>query len=328
MTQLSFGLRPQATGAATIAASQLFNQSPVAQGFAPEGAFGHTVCGDESFDFRKDVRLHTHIDIGVATRMQYFCAGSAPILRGVSSCATTPRMTEGRKIDVAALKRAILENTGPGKRFSRRALSLAASEGKNPDLVRDIMSRGQDKKVTIETAAGIAVALGLPPTIFLVDSLPSPAVNRMRVIGVVAAGVWREANEWGSDEQYEVEVQPPLIPEVERFGLEVAGLSMDRIFPHGSVLECVRTYNGAGIRPVPGDLVIVQRNQGTLHETTCKRLVLREDGNYELHAESTQDEFAEPIFLGKPDENHFGDGQVEVIGIVLRSYQDHFRRRR
>lgn len=237
-------------------------------------------------------------------------------------------MTEGRKIDVAALKRAIVESTGPGKRFTRRALSLAASGGKNPDLIRDIMSRGQDKKVSIETAAGIATALGMPATVFLFGSLPAPAVNRMMVVGQVAAGVWRESAELSADEQYEVEVQPPLIPNVDRFGLEVDGLSMDRIFPNNSILECITPYNGAGIKPMPGDLVIVQRKQGSLCETTCKRLVLRDDGNFELHAESSKEEFAEPIFLGKPQADHFGDDEIQIIGIVLRSYQDHFRRRR
>jgi hypothetical protein len=73
--------------------------------------------------------------------------------------------------------------------------------------------------------------------------------------------------------------------------------------------------------------VIVQRDRHDLHELTCKRL--DHDGtNFILRAESTRAEFQEPIVIGNPDEDNHDDEGVNIIGIVLRSHQNLFKRRR
>lgn len=99
---------------------------------------------------------------------------------------------------------------------------------------------------------------------------------------------------------------------------------MDLTIQPGAVLECIRVFNE--VEPQAGDLVIVQRQRHDLLETTCKRLVRRADGDWELRCESTKPEFQEPIPIGQPDNGLFTDDEIRIIGIVVRSYQLHFRR--
>lgn len=153
-----------------------------------------------------------------------------------------------------------------------------------------------------------------------------PASKIIEVIGAVEAGVWRERTEWPEDERYQLEVGYSLVPSAERFGLVVEGYSMDKVFPPGSELECIRVYRGRQ-DPQDGDLVIVERRQHDLRETTCKRL-RRGDTGWELHCESTKPEFQAPIPLGDPDADHFGDDGIDVIGIVVRAFQNHYAHRR
>lgn len=158
-------------------------------------------------------------------------------------------------------------------------------------------------------------------------SQSSPPIHKIRVIGAVSAGIWRERVHWLEDEVYEMEVGPPPYPGIERFGLVVEGFSMDKLFPPGTELDCLRIpFNGSGLAPKPGDLVIVERRKGDLCETTCKRLAIDDAGDYVLLAESTKPEFQEPIHIGRPDKAHFEDSEAIVIAIVNRSYQSHFKR--
>lgn len=157
------------------------------------------------------------------------------------------------------------------------------------------------------------------------DSPPSPQKIMLKVLGAVAAGVWREQTQWAPEEQYEIEVGPSPVPGAERFAVRMDGLSMNRTIPPGSELECLRVMFG-NIQPQPGDLVIVQRNSHDLTEMTCKRLDRDEEG-WILRAESTLPEFQEVIRLGEPDEWLHIDNEIQVVGIVIKSHQDHFRRR-
>ncbi|UAB76992.1 S24 family peptidase [Erythrobacter sp. SCSIO 43205] len=226
-------------------------------------------------------------------------------------------MTQQPRINVPALKKAIIEATGPGKKMSRRKLSLLASGGKNPDLVRDLINRGQDKKVTVETLTGLASALERDHSDFLLGSPSAPVgAIRISVVGKVEAGAWRESEEWPEEDRYEIEVMPSPFASSERFGLRVEGYSMDKLFLPGTILDCFKLYGADGLTPEPGDVVIVQRRRGALIETTCKRLERLADGAFQLRAESTRPEFAEPIPIGAPSEEHFGDDETTIIGIV------------
>jgi SOS-response transcriptional repressor LexA len=143
-------------------------------------------------------------------------------------------------------------------------------------------------------------------------------------VGKVAAGLWREQAQFSDAERFKIKVGPGPIGGAERFAVLAEGRSMDLVIPDGSILECVRV--AASVPPREGDLVIVERRAHDLTEMTCKRLIMK-DGEWALHAESTLPEFSEDIPIGVPSEDyHLNDETIRVIGIVVRSYQSHFRR--
>lgn len=240
------------------------------------------------------------------------------MLRGASRIGHTIGMTEGLRIDLGRLRALIVESAGPGKKWSRRSLSLAASGGRNPDLIRDLM-RVETRHPTLETATGICSALGVDLA-EVVKGLPpaDPADTWLPVCGAIAAGVWREKPDWVPDDCYEVEVGAPIV-EGERTGFIVEGRSMDKTLPPGTILECVSLI-GSTITTEDGDYVIAQRYRAGLYERTCKRLRKTATGDFELVAESTLPEFQEPIFIGKPDNGFSGDEETTVVALVVRAH--------
>lgn len=326
MTNLDLCFRPEPTRAASILAAKLVDQPPVAQRVASECAFRHPMSGDESLNVGEEIACHAGHYMRVATRPSSPHAGKSPIVRIFSRGPNYVPMGQSQKIDIAALKRAIIENTGPGKRFTRRGLSLLASGGKNPDLIRDLISRGQDKKLSFETVTGIASAMEMDVSLFFAGTIGEKPGETITVIGVVEAGVFRQHEQWNEEDRYPVNVFPPPIAGAERFGLEVAGFSMDKVFLPGTVLDCMGIPGTPGLVPQPGDIVIVRHSRGDLVETTCKRLELLEDGTFQLRAESNRPEFAEPIWLGKPDKSYFADDGIEIIGVVNTAITKVFRR--
>src|SRR3990167_2345390 len=263
----------------------------------------------------------------VVTRMSSKSAGNCPILREPTRCPTMGAMSDTPKINVAKLKRDIIECTGPGKAFTRRALSLKASEGRNPDLVRDLINREQGKNITVATVVGLATAMGKDPSeYYTAPPANAPDAERIPVIGRVQAGAWSEHPQWDKRDWYYVEVDPSPVAGAERFALEMVGHSMERVIPPGSILECLRVFGRYGPKPRNGDVVIVERQRNDLIETTCKRLEVMPDGTYVLRCESDRTEFQEPIFMGKPDDEAFSDDGTRIIGIVDKATQRFFRR--
>jgi hypothetical protein len=239
-------------------------------------------------------------------------------------------MAEGVEIDLAKLRQLIIEHTGEGRPFSRRSLSMAATDGRNPDLVRDIM-RVDKRKPTIESVSGICNALGIPLSAVVkgVDLKAESLTEWLKVGGAVAAGVWREQSEWPRDDWYEIEVDLNTEPG-EHLGLVVEGRSMDKLLPPGTILRCVNLI-GSELEPESDDYVIVEQQRGDLYETTVKRLARRPDGVYELCAESTLPEFRDPIVIGKPDTSGHFDGMddtTRVKAIVIDAYLPLRRRRK
>lgn len=241
-------------------------------------------------------------------------------------------MTEKPLFDIAHLRSVLEMATASGAKWNARSLSLAASAGKSPHLVRDIV-RGKSANPQLETVLGLAKALEMdisqlvPSTATLMPRVGMVGgLEPLEVVGAVAAGVWREQTDWAAEDRYFIEVGPNPVLGGERFALRMEGHSMDKIIAPGSDLECLRVSYGF-VEPQPGDIVIVQRDRHDLHELTCKRL--DHDGtNFILRAESTRAEFQEPIVIGNPDEDNHDDEGVNIIGIVLRSHQNLFKRRR
>jgi SOS-response transcriptional repressor LexA len=141
-------------------------------------------------------------------------------------------------------------------------------------------------------------------------------------LGKVAQGVWLE-------QTTDNEALPPVPYDRFRgdpspanlFAVTPEGNSMNLRFPAGSRLICRRVAFGGG-QVRSGHYVIVSRSAHDLRELTCKRLEIDSEGNYWLHSESDDPRFAEPWFVGKPDNGHFSDMEIVIEGRVIRAVQD------
>ncbi|MFN3591444.1 MAG: S24 family peptidase, partial [Thermaurantiacus sp.] len=177
-------------------------------------------------------------------------------------------MTEKPLFDIVHLRTVLETATGPGSKWNARSLSLAASAGKSPHLVRDII-RGKSANPQLETVLGLAKALEMdiaqlvPSTATLMPRVGmTGGLEQLEVVGAVAAGVWREQTDWAAEDRYSIEVGPNPVAGGERFALRMEGHSMDKIIPPGSDLECLRVSFGL-VEPQPGDIVIVQAADAT-----------------------------------------------------------------
>jgi SOS-response transcriptional repressor LexA len=135
------------------------------------------------------------------------------------------------------------------------------------------------------------------------------------VVGEVAAGVFKEVWKREASEYEAFMGRPDLAaPLSKRFGLVVSGESMNQIYPHGTILECVE-YEGQEIPS--GKRVIVQRTRsdGTL-EATVKELVKAEDGVVWLVPRSTLPQY-QAFRADQPESPDIVS--VEIIGVVVAS---------
>ena len=97
--------------------------------------------------------------------------------------------------------------------------------------------------------------------------------------GEVADGVWRSPVEYDPDECAVFAGRTDVLAPMKlRFGLRVTGESMNKVFPTGTILECVEI--------VPGDEMpnekyfVVERAREGKHETTVKQLRMADDGTF------------------------------------------------
>jgi len=144
------------------------------------------------------------------------------------------------------------------------------------------------------------------------------APNRYLVKGTVAAGVWVEAYEW-PEEQWEPYSGGDHISldAGRRFGLRVEGESMNMVYPHGTVLDCLSTLDGAIARSGQRVVVVRKRADDTL-EATVKEYLVEPDGREWLLPRSTNPAFQAPFSMDEPGE---GVVDVQIIGVVVGSYR-------
>tara|TARA_R100001129_G_scaffold173313_1_gene144682 strand:- start:1398 stop:2315 length:918 start_codon:yes stop_codon:yes gene_type:complete len=137
-----------------------------------------------------------------------------------------------------------------------------------------------------------------------------------KLLGVVEAGVFREAFELAEEDQLTLPV-PNNVYGDNLFGLQVRGDSMDRKFPEGTVLLC-EPFNEEHDQLPDDKYVIASRRHFHTEqvEVTVKRLVrTASKDNYVLMPESNN-----PTHAPLPLED-LGDFSVSVLAIVRAAIQ-------
>ena len=152
-------------------------------------------------------------------------------------------------------------------------VELAARAGTTqPSINR--LETGQTQ-LTKKWAERLAPHLGIDPKqlLFGAESDKVKNVQRLRVVGTAAAGVWRDITLYEANE----DAQELTIATDERFyharqyALHIVGDSMNLLFPDGSYVTCV-DFAESGLALKPGMIVHVERRQGHLIETTVKAI--------------------------------------------------------
>jgi transcriptional regulator with XRE-family HTH domain len=142
------------------------------------------------------------------------------------------------------------------------------------------------------------------------EAAPAPLGPQLFVKGAVAAGVWRDAEEWLEERWDSFTGRADItVPHSQRFGLRVEGNSMDLVYPPGTILECVKYY---GDEAIPnGKRVIVERKKqcGEI-EATVKEYMKDSDGVEWLVPRSSNPAFQTPFRCDDP-----GAG-IEIIQIA------------
>jgi transcriptional regulator with XRE-family HTH domain len=142
--------------------------------------------------------------------------------------------------------------------------------------------------------------------------------GRFMVRGTVAAGAWVEAYEW-PEEQWEPYTGGDHVRAEagRRFGLRVEGDSMNVIYPHGTILDCISAFDGVVVHSGQRVVVVRERADGRL-EATVKEYLLDADGKQWLVPRSTNPAFQHPFSLDDPGE---GIVDANIIGLVVGSYR-------
>lgn len=145
--------------------------------------------------------------------------------------------------------------------------------------------------------------------------LPTFPLGPMLYIkGEVAGGQWGDAYELPESDWRTFSGRPDVTVPIEaRFGLRVVGESMNALYPHGTILECVKVMHGAEIEPGKRVIVVRERDDGE-YEATVKEFIVDEDGVPWLWPRSNHPEFQTPWRM---DQEQPGIRSVTIVAVVV-----------
>lgn len=157
--------------------------------------------------------------------------------------------------------------------------------------------------------------------------LPPPPPGRLKalerripVVGVVEAGIWREAAALTLQEV--TDFLPMEVRGYERAllrALKVAGPSMNLVYPEGRFVV-VADPAEAGVRT--GDYVVVERYKLDVVEITLKEIDVDEDGRIVLRPRSSHPDHQEPIYLRNDDMDQTAP---KIVGVVVADFAERVR---
>lgn len=173
------------------------------------------------------------------------------------------------EFDIAVLRRNLAAIMA---RKDRKPTTLSLEVGKSPSLVKDLLEKTGDTKLS--TVFKLANALGVSVDDLLTSDLkPMPSGPELYLKGEVAAGQWVDAYEWPREEWQSYPGRPDITASIDhRFFLRVAGDSMDEVYPEGTVIECVGVFAEPEIKPGKRVVVVRERRDGRI-EATVKELI-------------------------------------------------------
>ena len=182
---------------------------------------------------------------------------------------------------------------------------------------RGAVSQWESGEVRPRHATLEAIAKATEKPLLWLESGIGEKETGLKVVGEVAAGIWRE----GSVEYvpYGVPVAPhPDYPVEAQRLYQVRGNSVNRSVADGEYVHCVSVRSGE-IAPENGDLVVVERHRHGTSEYTAKRYLF-EDGHHILRPESDDPNHQEDIVINGDE-----DTQIEIIDVVVAKWKP-FRR--
>jgi len=208
---------------------------------------------------------------------------------------------EMQKEEVAEWVTKTLKEAGISFAKASRALGLP------PDAISKVARGARDLSAT-EMAQIADLAGGELPAIAL-ESGPRP--RYVPVVGEVAAGLWRDVNDFVDISHSILSAVDARWPAHSVCAYKVVGESINLkagdgdhviVLSHDQAPRCLRS----------GDWVVVERTRHDLRERTVKLAKQGPSGEWELWPHSTDPRYKEPVILGAHD------GEViELVGFVL-----------
>lgn len=216
----------------------------------------------------------------------------------------------GKDFDIEVLRRNLAAIM---VRRNRKPTTLSLAVGNSPTLVRDLLERTADTKLS--TLFRLANELDVDVNDLLNSSFkPIPAGPELFVKGQVQAGSWLEAYEWQRDDWQTMLGRPDInAPPSARYFLQVIGDSMDLHYPDGSFVECVDVQHCADLKSGQRVIALRTRVDGMI-EATVKELV-KSEGRMWLVPKSTNPSH-QAIALDAAGE---AIDEVKVVAVVVSS---------
>ena len=170
-------------------------------------------------------------------------------------------------------------------------------------------------KLTEDWATKIAAALNVHVTEIFGDIVPA-STQGLPVMGVVQAGVWREAEVADEPKFSPLPIGPdPRYYVKSQYALLVRGESMNRVVRDGAYIVCV-SWADLGRSPRDNDLVVVERRRDGLVETTVKRIKF-ENKKVLLAPDSDDPRWQAPIVL----DGGLESDEIVIAALVVGKYE-------
>ena len=213
-----------------------------------------------------------------------------------------------------------LEETG------RTASGLANAMGLAPARITEIVNG--TRRIRIDELGVLSSYLQLPVEEVLthlevpLGSAPSGSV-RIKIRGTVQAGNWHPAGEWQlPEEDWEAITVPKPNSYKGLFALQMAGTSMNQVYPEGSILIFTPIQEFRDLRSeAPWDHVLVIRKRHGEAEATVKELRIDKEGRQWLWPRSDDPQHQTPLELPSEGSDWPQDEEIEVAAVVVADYR-------